>query len=437
VKVRYRLTLYILVLHAALFAVAIYFFEQLGYAFFGIELLLIISITIALRFLNRALEPLEFVQNFSDMIGERDFSSRFRSIGQAEMDQLIGLYNDMLSQLYDERLKLGEQRGFLNQFLAATDIGVLLCDFEGNIALINKSGARLLGHDAEEVQNQTLQQVPGELAQSLREMDAGTSRILLLRSGRRVHCVHSTFRDRGFDRSYYVLEELTKTLQQTERSTYEKLIRMMSHEVNNTIAVTNSLLDSCLSYSPQISAEDRDDYESALRVVIKRNQHLNDFMGGFASIVRIPPPDVQKIDLAELMQNMADVFRSEFQERNIALDAAAIDAEMFVSADLNLMEQVLINILKNSMEAIDKSGVIRVEATREENLIRLSVFDSGAGISADVRDQLFTAFFTTKDQGQGVGLTLVSEILRAHGFDFWLGATDSNETCFSIWMAAA
>ena len=134
---------------------------------------------------------------------------------------------------------------------------------------------------------------------------------------------------------------------------------------------------------------------------MKRNQHLNEFMGGFASIVRIPSPDVQTIDLAELMQNMADVFRSELQARNIALDVANIDPKMLISADLNLMEQVLINVLKNSMEAIEKSGVIRVEATREENLVCLSVLDSGPGISVEVREQLFTPFFTTKDQGQG------------------------------------
>ena len=434
-KVRYRLTLYILILHAALFALAIYFFDQLGLTFFGIELLLIVSIIIAMRFLNRALEPLEFVQNFSDMIGEREFSSRFRPVGQKEMDQLIGLYNAMLRQLYEERLKLGEQRGFLSQFLAATDIGVLLCDFEENIAFVNESGASLLGQDVGQLKDRALRQVPGELAESLRNIDIGESRTLLLRGGRRLHCVHSTFRDRGFDRSYFVLEELTKTLQQTERGTYEKLIRMMSHEVNNTIAVTHSLLDSCLSYSAQISDEDRDDYESALRVVMKRNQHLNSFMGGFASIVRIPVPDVQTIDLAELMQNMADVFRSELQARNISLDVANIDPKMLISADLNLMEQVLINILKNSMEAIEDSGVIRVEATREENLICLSVFDTGPGISMEVREQLFTPFFTTKDQGQGVGLTLVGEILRAHEFDFWLGMADSKETCFSIWMS--
>jgi len=144
---------------------------------------------------------------------------------------------------------------------------------------------------------------------------------------------------------------------------------------------------------------------------------------------------VQTIDLAELMQNMADVFRSELQARNISLDVANIDPKMLISADLNLMEQVLINILKNSMEAIEDSGVIRVEATREENLICLSVFDTGPGISMEVREQLFTPFFTTKDQGQGVGLTLVGEILRAHEFDFWLGMADSKETCFSIWMS--
>jgi two-component system nitrogen regulation sensor histidine kinase NtrY len=437
VTVRHRLVLYILILHAAIFGGAVYFYDELGYWFFAVELLLIISIITALRFLHRAMEPLEFVQSFSDMIGERDFASRFRSVGQKEMDQLIGIYNDMLSQLYDERLKLGEQRDFLNRFLTATDIGVILCDYDGNITLINASGARLLGQEVDELTNQTLRQVAGELALRLRDLETGNSQILLLRGGRRVHCAHSTFRDRGFDRSYYVIEELTETLHQTERGAYEKLIRMMSHEVNNTIAATNSLLDSCLSYGPQIAGEDREDYESALRVVIKRNQHLNGFMRGFASIVRIPKPESQKIDLADLMRNMADVLSSELQSRDVILETASVEPGTCVFADLNLMEQVLINILKNSMEAIDKSGVIRVTATQEDDLLCLSVFDTGPGITTDVREQLFTPFFTTKSQGQGVGLILVSEILRAHGFDFWLGMTDSKETCFSIWMPAS
>jgi signal transduction histidine kinase len=230
------------------------------------------------------------------------------------------------------------------------------------------------------------------------------------------------------------MEELTEELRQTEKTAYEKVIRMMSHEVNNSVGSANSLLHSCLHYSGQLRDEDRGDFENALSVVIGRTDHLSIFMRNFADVFRLPKPNLQPCDLLSLTRDVALLFKAECDRRNIKLEwdlRAQLDP---VNLDRSLMEQVFINLFKNAIEAIETDGIITVRFDESGGQPEIIIEDTGGGIPPSVRADLFTPFFSTKEHGQGIGLTLVQEILDAHGFEFLLESQPGGPTQFTIYF---
>jgi signal transduction histidine kinase len=209
---------------------------------------------------------------------------------------------------------------------------------------------------------------------------------------------------------------------------------MIAHEVTNTVAATNSLLESCRTYAPEImSAEHREDYRNALDVLITRNRNLNEFTRGYSDLVKLPAPHRQPVDVRELLSAMRTMFSAELAGRGIELAVNTQDDLPSVSMDRNQMEQVLINVIRNAAEAIDRNGRVGISARNGESSVEITISDSGTGIDEQAKPQLFTPFFTTKPQGQGLGLMLVREILSQHGFAYSL-ETAEGQTRFRIEM---
>ena len=231
-----------------------------------------------------------------------------------------------------------------------------------------------------------------------------------------------------------MLEELTEELRQSEKTAYEKLIRLMSHEVNNTVGAANSLLHSCLHYTSQIAAHDQADFETAINVVITRTNQLGAFMKSFAEVVKLPALKLQHYEMQQLLTDIAHLLRAEIERRKIQLVWEVQLSLGKIALDRVQMEQALLNIFKNALEAIDTDGQITIRTGRQNNRHYVSIIDTGCGLSAEVREHLFTPFFSTKEQGQGIGLTMVQEILDAHQFDFSLESTPQQNTTFTIWF---
>ncbi len=197
----------------------------------------------------------------------------------------------MVDALRGERVQLQEQQHFLARILHESPGGIVVLDFDGRVSLANPAAERLL-------------QAPGDAltgAAARRARPCARPRPGGARRQVSVACLpcgadaasraqHGTFLDRGFRRSFFLLEELTEELRHSEKAAYEKLIRMLSHEVNNTVGATNSLLNSCLTYGVQLDPHDRADFEHALGVVIARTEQLSAFMASFADVVRLPAP---------------------------------------------------------------------------------------------------------------------------------------------------
>jgi two-component system nitrogen regulation sensor histidine kinase NtrY len=334
------------------------------------------------------------------------------------MDALVRIYNQMIERLRDERLKLQEQHYLLDRLLSASPSGVLTLNFDGRASALNPSARDLLQVTDEEALGKPLSAI-GSLGAELSTVPVGESRVLS-QGARRLKVSRAEFFDRGFPRSFLLLEELTEELRASEKAAYGKLIRMMSHEVNNSVGPVSSLLDSFRGYSESLSEGDRRDFQEAIDVAVARMQRLAAFMNGFAAVVRLPQPDLRPCDLRQLLDEILTLLRPELDRRGIRTEWETAEHLSPVDLDRNQIEQVLVNVLRNAIESIGEDGRIGLRLERRPLGTVLAVSDSGAGIAEDVRPLLFTPFFSTKRDGRGLGLTLIREILTAHGARFGL-----------------
>jgi nitrogen fixation/metabolism regulation signal transduction histidine kinase len=400
-NLRTKIVLWFVALHLIFAAAAVFVLMENRLLLFAVEICFVISILVSYRLVNALFVPLDLIRTGAELIGERDFTSRFVPVGQPEMDRLIDIYNEMIDRLREERLAAEEQHHLLQRIVEASPSGIVIYAFDGGVQKTNPAAERLLRDP--------------RVAEALSAVAPGESRMMALDGARRLKVRRTEFRDRGFPKSFALLEELTEELRLTEKSAYEKLIRMMSHEVNNSVGTVRSLLESLLRYGEQIDADDRDDFTAALTISSSRMDALNRFMSGFADVVRLPPPAPRQTDLAEMLDQLGALIRPELEQRNIALRLDLARGET-VSVDRSQFEQVVLNVLRNAMESIGDDGAIDV---RWRDRI-LTIADSGAGIDESVRESLFTPFFTTKREGRGLGLTIVQEILANHHLPFSL-----------------
>ncbi|MCU1347133.1 MAG: hypothetical protein JWO56_163 [Acidobacteria bacterium] len=397
---RSKILLYFVTLHLLLAGVAVYVLMNNTALLFLLEALFAASVFISYRLVRALFVPLDLIRTGAELINERDFTSRFVDIGQPEMDALIHIYNRMIETLREERLSSEEQHQLLEKIVAASPSGIVICGFEGEVQQVNPAAETMLTPD---------------LLAALRTLAPGESRLLSHLGARRLKVWRAEFRDRGFAKSFYLLHELTEELRLSEKSAYEKLIRMMSHEVNNSVGAVRSLLESSLRYAPQVSEADRDDFAGALTIASARVDSLNRFMAGFADVVRIPAPHRVPTKVGELLQRLAALLRPELESRNIALSVDIAD-EVTASLDPHQFEQVLLNVLRNAIESIGGEGTLAIVLHGRT----LTIADSGPGIAEEVRADLFTPFFTTKPDGRGLGLTIVGEILTNHNLSYTL-----------------
>ncbi|UCE66682.1 MAG: ATP-binding protein [Candidatus Zixiibacteriota bacterium] len=399
----------------------------------GIELLILVSVVVSIYLYKSFIQPLNLISAGIESLKDKDFNTKFVKVGQREMDDLIGVYNRMIDELRIERVKLKEQHYFLNKLINASPSGIIVLDFEDRISHLNPSARSLLNSGGKELIGKRLIEIDGILPRKLSALDQGESAIMNVDGLHSYKCRKSHFLDRGFHHHFIMIEELTEEILKTEKRAYGKVIRMMSHEVSNSIGAINSILSSSLNYRDQLKPEDKTDFENAVKVAIERNFRLSRFMTNFTDVVKIPPPVRESYDLNRLLNSVKVLMGPQCESNNIELIMDLTDYPIFVDMDPHQMEQVIVNIVKNSIESIGENGEIYIHM---ENAPagRLLIRDNGKGISDEVQKNIFAPFFSTKKEGQGLGLTVIREILINHGFDFSLDTKADGYTDFAIWF---
>ena len=427
---RIKFLLFTVIMHVVLIALAAQLRTTNAGLFVASEALLLLSIYFTAQLYRDFVRPFELIAAGTAAIQAKDFSMKFVPVGQREMDQLIKVYNHMIEALRSERVSQHEKSILLERLIQASPAGILILDFEGRIDSANAAAEKFLGHPTAVLLGQLPAALPGAWGPALAELSGSQPQSLRL-SGLQTYRAHAAhFLDRGFQRRFIVLEELTTELIQQEKEAYGKLIRMMSHEINNSIGAINSILHSFGHYTPQLAPADQPDFTQALDVSIARNTQLANFIANFARLVRLPAPALQPTDVHAVLRSICRLLQPQSEGRRIKWHMELPEAPLVLALDAQQMEQAFLNIAKNALEAIGEDGNIWVRTTAQPATIVIE--NDGAGLGAEVSRRLFTPFFSTKRDGQGIGLTLTRDILLGHDFVFGLKTMENGRTAFTI-----
>jgi nitrogen fixation/metabolism regulation signal transduction histidine kinase len=383
------------------------------------------------------MQPIRLIEAGTAALHAQDFNLKFTPVGQPGLDQLIDIYNRMLDALRQERVSQHEQSVLLERLIQASPAGILILTFDQQIASANAAAAWALGVPAAALLSQAVAALPAPWGGVLAALSGGQPQTVRLPGGQTYRAAAAHFLDRGFPRRFVVLEELTQEIRAQEKQTYEQLIRLMAHEVNNSIGAVNSLLGSFRHYAPQLAPADQADFTQALDVSIARNTQLADFVAGYARLVRLPPPAPHPTDLHALLRDLGHLLAPQSAAQGVAWHwELAHEGPLVIPADSQQLTQALLNVAKNALEAIGPGGGnVWVHTMAQPLTLRIS--NDGAPLSSEVSQRLFTPFFSTKVGGQGIGLTLVRDILLAHGFAFRLATEAAGRTVFQVELRLA
>ncbi|MEM7375091.1 MAG: ATP-binding protein [Bacteroidota bacterium] len=426
-KVKYWL--YLGVIHSLLFALVYLLLEENKWYVLLSELGIILLLWLGYRLFLAFLQPVQRMVQGADTIEDQDFHHTFSQTTSPEMNRLIKVYNGMIGHIREERIQIAEQHFFLDKLIEASPSGIILLDFDNHLTLLNPSAKRWLKL-SDSALGKSVEELEHPILNKINQLEVGESSIVSAQGIEQYRCHMVDFIHRGFHRKFFLMEELSKELLATEKRAYGKVIRMMAHEVNNSIGAVNSILDSVRDMHQEAVPPQAEEVVPFLDLSINRNKRLTKFMQNFASVIRLPEPHKELIDLHHLVQQVTALMAPQAKDREIDIDLNFAPAKVQAMLDLNQMEQVLVNVLKNSMEAIDQQGIIRVQTT--EQPVSISISDNGQGIPKEVALDLFSPFFSTKKTGQGVGLTLVREILLNHDVHFSLETKANGWTVFEM-----
>jgi two-component system nitrogen regulation sensor histidine kinase NtrY len=413
-KIRYDRRIVLLTLAAALPGTIAAFVLMWtgGYSvriFLTVGLLLFMSWAMAASSLrHRVVFPLQTMANLLEALRESDFSFRARG---AKRDDPLGetLYeiNALADTLRDERLGSLEATALLRTVMAEIDVAVFTFDDDRRLRLVNRAGERLLGRPGEQLLAKTADELG--LAASLDQPMPHVESIAFPGGSGQWQVRRGTFRQGGLPHQLIVLSDMSAPLRQQERDAWHRLIRVLGHELNNSLAPIKSIAGSL----EQIAAQDppppdwRDDMRRGLQVIASRSEALSRFTTAYAALARLPRPNRRDVDLAALIQRVA---RLETRKAVRVAEGEPVT----ISADPDQLEQLLINLVRNAVDAsLETDGEVQV--AWERNSHRVSVFIDDEGLGLGNTANLFVPFFTTKPGGSGIGLALGRQIAEAHG----------------------
>lgn len=403
--------------------------KEMGWKFYLVEGIITLSLIYLVYFYRKVVKPLDTIANGMDLLREQDFSSRLKSVGQLEADRIVDIFNRMMQQLKEERLRLREQNHFLDLLISVSPMGVVILTFDGKVSMANKAALKFLEVDTEEdMLNKGMEDLKTPLAEEMSRLPKDTTETIRLSDSHIYRCSRLSFVDRGFAHPFFLIESLTSEVMKAEKKAYEKVIRMIAHEVNNSVAGITSTLDTVDDALQTMN--DTDDLREVMKVCVERGYSLSRFITRFADVVKIPEPQLEEVRLNDRISACERFLENICQDHQVDLRMDLCEENPWVKIDTSLFEQVLINMVKNSVESIEEKGIITLRTSASP--VMLEVADTGRGISKEVETKLFTPFFSTKPNGQGIGLIFIREVLMKHGCSFSLRTYEDGITRFRI-----
>ena len=382
------------------------FSRQLAWSVTGV---LAGAFTVALFALHEQLvHPLRTLSNILAALREEDYSIRSRSTeGTDALAEVMFEVNALSAMLKERRLDAMEATALVSAVISEIDAAIFVFDGRERLKLVNRAGERLLDCPSERLIGLAAQDVG--LAGFLHGKTAGMVDHAFPGGSGRFGFRTSQVREKGLPHRLLVMADLSRALREEERQAWQRLVRVIGHELNNSLAPIRSIsesLERVISRDP-LPEDWRDDVSRGLRVIASRSEALTRFMSAYATLTRLPQPNRAVTDLEALIGRVASL------ERRVPVHVEP-GPSMRVRVDAAQIEQLLINLLKNAADAaLQTSGEVTVQWHRRPGHLEISILDEGPGIAGGTN--LFVPFYTTKPGGTGIGLVLSRQIAEGHG----------------------
>lgn len=362
---------------------------------------------------ERVIRPLQTISNLLAALREGDYSIRARG---ARTDEALGLalfeVNELADVLRGQRLGALEATALLRRVIAEVDVAIFTFDQDQRLRLINRAGERFLGQAAA----RALKRTAGELGLAPC-LEGEVPRTVELPFGGRLgrwEIRRSAFRQGGRPHQLVVLSDLSRALREEERQAWQRLIRVLGHEINNSLAPIQSIaqslgeaLDRGQRPGSTTPADSAEDFRRGLAVIAARSEALSRFMAAYSRLARLPRPKLAPVDLAALMRRVVGL------ETRLSVRIAS-ESALWVTADADQLEQLLINLVSNGVDAaLETGGGVTAVWNLVDHAVEVRIEDEGPGVPETAN--LFVPFYTTKPQGSGIGLVLSRQIAEAHG----------------------
>lgn len=375
---------------------------------------------------ERITRPLQTLSNMLAALREGDYSIRARRARDTgALGEALREMNFLSAMLRTQRLSAMEATALMRAIVAEIDSAIFTFDNSLKLKLVNRAGERLLAQDAERLIGRTAGELGLEEFLSLENASSNQiiEKVFPSAIGR-WSVNRRTFREGGLQHQLLVITDLSKTLRDEERKAWQRLVRVLGHELNNSLAPIKSLAGSLTNLLQQNPLPDdwRDDTNRGLEIISSRAESLTRFMDSYSRLTRLPPPKFESVSVADLIH------------RVVGLEGKKIKViegkDCLIQADAAQLEQLLINLINNAIEATSETkGNVEISWRYENSALEICIEDEGQGITNPAN--LFVPFFTTKPKGSGIGLILSRQIAEAHGGFLTLQNREGKKGCIA------
>lgn len=431
-KARYRLLIIgqILVIFSTVTAISVCFVAT---DWLAIPLILaaalVIELVVLFRFLEASVVALE---DFLEAISFADFTQRF---SRTDVDQeLSEAFNRILERFRRARADTETQSHYLELVVKHVPVPLLGVRQDGSVSLVNHPFRQLVGGANPKTLEQ-LASVNDSLPRELGSLVPGERRLIQTSmAGRPVELRVSVaeLRLAGGAERLYAIENIGGELSDRESSAWRNLIRVLTHEIMNTMTPVTSLAHTAEKMVQE--GDHAEDIEIAVATIAKRSEHLMAFVQRYRELMRLPHPEIRQIPVKDALVALENLLHDELHQLGIEFALDVEPSSLEVSADGELLDQVLINLVRNAIDALEghSDGRIDVGAYLDRGHLVISVGDNGCGIAPDTREQMFVPFFTTKREGSGIGLAVSRQIMNAHGGAISVDSTPGEGATFKL-----
>ncbi len=405
---------------------------MLGWLIFD-EKVFVLIVFLVLAFVIEVLELIHFLNRtnrkiayFFDAIRNDDstlnFPEKTDNKSLSELNVSLNRVNELIKHI---KFELREQEQYFQAILEHVSIGIITYNEKGTIFLANSAAKNLLGHEHLTHINQIIR-IDRKLFNALKELQPGGRKLVNFNSSNgiiQLSLKSTLFKTAQENFQLVAIQDIKSELETKELESWIKLIRVLTHEIMNTVAPITSLSQTILGYFKNLEGNPPDEKivrntMKGLEVINERGTGLIGFVETYRKLTRIPPPEKKTISLSTLIDNTITLINIEPIDKNVQILWEVNPTDLEISADKKQISQVLINLIKNSLEALKNSegGLIQLKAEINKNgRAQILVIDNGPGIPDDLMDKIFVPFFTTKESGSGVGLSLSRQIMLLHG----------------------